>query len=152
MGDAPATTTNMVAGYLNIDDKTVQVNKAQRNAPEESAERLAVLSYLFEGWAPADLTSAVRFRGQASSMQMSGPAAYVAGLLGKEDLWRQGLAQVWNAMPPTERLRLPGIASRDNHTVQEGARALHDLLSLSCALWAGWSIPTLWTRSWPVNV
>jgi hypothetical protein len=51
------------------------------------------LSELCEGWLPADLTRAFKFRGQASSMQMSVPAAYVAGLVGKDDWWRQGLAQ-----------------------------------------------------------
>ena len=51
-------------------------------------------------------------------MQMSGPAAYVAGLIGMEGRWKEGLAQVWDAMPPTKRLKLPGLGSRDKSTVQ----------------------------------
>ena len=43
------------------------------------------------------MASAVILLGHASSMQVSGSAAYVAGLLGKEDRWKEGLAQVWNA-------------------------------------------------------
>ena len=92
------------------------------------------------------------FRGGQASLQTSGPAAYVAGLLGKQGRWKKGMVQVWDAMPPTERLKLHGLGSRDESTVQAGARALHDMLSLGFALWAGWSIPRLRSMSWPVNV
>ena len=63
-------------------------------------------------------------------MQMSGPTAYVASLLGNDNRWKEGVVQAWNVMPPTERFKLPGLGSRGNHTVQEGARALRDLQSL----------------------
>jgi hypothetical protein len=62
--------------------------------------------FVFEGWVPADLANTVRFRAQSSSMQMSGPTAYVAGLLAKEDRWNEGLVQFGNAMPPTERVEV----------------------------------------------
>jgi hypothetical protein len=81
--DTAAEAASMVVEYLNTRLNTIRVNRAQRHAPEESADILADLSDLFEGWVPADLTNAVIFRGQASSMQMSGPTAYVASLLGK---------------------------------------------------------------------
>ena len=85
-------------------------------------------------------------------MQSCGPAAYVAGLLGKEDQWRHGMLKIWDAMPLAERSKLHGLGSRDKNMVRDGARALHDLLSLSFALWAGWSIPRLRSMSWPVDV
>ena len=132
--DTQAEAASMVVNYLKSDVNIIKINKAERHVPEQSAEYLAVVSESFEGWAPADLASAVRFREQASFMQMSGPAAYVAGLLGKEDRWKEGLAQVWNAMPSTTRLRLPGLGSRDKSTAQEGARALHDLRSFGFSL------------------
>ena len=97
------------------------------------------------------MASADIFRGEAYSMRMSGPPAHVAGLLGKEDRWRQGLVQVWHATPPTKRLKLPGLGSRDKYMAQECARTLHDLLPLGFAWWTGWTIPTLWTLSWLVN-
>ena len=99
----------MIVDYLGTEGNNIKVNKAERLLPGESAECLTVLSGLFEGWVPADLASAVTFRGQASSMQMSGPTAYVAGLLGEEDRWKNGLVQVWNAMPPSKLLQLPGL-------------------------------------------
>ena len=85
-------------------------------------------------------------------MQMPGPAAYVTGLLGKEDRLKERLAQVWNLMPLTEGSMLSGLVTRNKNTVQEGAAALHGLLSLGFALWTGWSTPRLKFMAWPVNV
>ena len=95
--------------------------------PEQSADRMALLSGLFAGWVPADVASATVFRRQASSMQASCPAAYVAGLLGKEDRWKEALVQAWEAMPPGERLKIHGLGSRDGSLAKVGARALHDM-------------------------
>ena len=150
--DTPAGAAKWVAEYLHTVPKDMKVAKAERETPDQSADRMAILSRLFEGWIPADLASAITFRRRASSLQTSGPAAYVAGLLGKEDAWKEGLVQVWDAMPPAERLKVHGLGSRDKSMVQAGARALHDMLSLGFALWAGWSIPRLRSMPWPVNV
>lgn len=142
----------MVAEYLHTDPKNIKVAKSERETPEQSADRIALMSELFQGWVPADLADSITFRGQASSLQTSGPAAYVAGLLGKEDRWKKALVLVWDVMPLNERLKLHGLGSRDESMVQAGARALHDMLSLGFALWAGWSIPRLRSISWPVNI
>ena len=85
-------------------------------------------------------------------MQACGPAAYVAGLVGKEDRWRDAVLKIWEAMPSSERLRLQGMGSRDKALALDGARTLHAFLSLTVALWAGWSIPRLGSMSWPVDV
>ena len=85
-------------------------------------------------------------------MQACGPAAYVAGLVGKEDRWRGAVLKIWEVMPSSQRLRLQGMGSRDRPLALDGARALHEFLSLTVALWAGWSIPGLGSMSWPVDV
>ena len=54
------------------------------------------------------------------------PAAYVAGLLGKEDRWRHGILKIWDAMPLADRSKLHGLGSRDKNMVRDGARALHE--------------------------
>ena len=150
--DNQADAAAMVAEYLETEIKDIKLSKSERETPEQSADRVALVSGLFRGWVPADLDSAITFRRQASSLQASGPAAYVAGLLGKEDRWKKGLVQVWDAMPPAERLKLHGLGSRDKSMVQAGAQALHALLSMGFVLWAGWSIPRLRSMSWPANL
>ena len=62
------------------------------------------------------------------------------------------MLKIWDAMPLAERSKLHGLGSRDKNMVRDGARALHDLLSSSFALWAGWSIPRLRSMSWLVDV
>ena len=42
-------------------------------------------------------------------MQACGPAAYVAGLVGKEGRWRDAVLQIWEAMPFSERMSNPII-------------------------------------------
>ena len=85
-------------------------------------------------------------------MQVCGPAAYVAGLVGKEDRWRGAVLEIWEAMPSSERVRLHTMGSRDRTLALDGARALHAFLSLVVARWAGWSIPRLGSMSWPVHM
>ena len=150
--ESPKAAANMVAEYLQTTAENIKVSKCEWQSPAQSTERVAFLSEVFHGWVPADLAGAVSFRGQASSLQTFGPAAYVAGLLGKEDRWRHGMLKIWDRMPLAERSKLHGLGSRDEDMVRDGARALHDLLSLSFALWAGWSIPRLRSMSWPVDV
>lgn len=150
--ESPETAAEMVAEYLQTTAGSIKANKSQRESPAQSAERMAFLSKVFRGWIPADLENAVSYRGQASSLQACGPAAYVAGLLGKEDQWRGAVLKVWDAMPLAERSKLHGLGSRDQSMVRHGARALHDLLSLSFAMWGRWSIPRLTSMPWPVNV
>lgn len=93
-----------------------------RESPAQSAERVAFLSEVFDGWVPADLAGAVSFRGQAFSLQASGPAAYVAGLLGKDDRWRHGMLKIRDAMPLAERLKSCGLGSRDEIMVWDGTK------------------------------
>ncbi len=150
--DSAKAAAALVAEYLKTTPSSIKIIKTERESPEQSAERMAYLSNLFCGWCPADLTDAVAYRGKASSLQVSGPAVYVAGLVGKEDRWRSGLLQVWDAMPLSERAKLHWVGSRDEGMAQAGARALHDVLSLSFAWWGGWSIPRLRSMSWPVDV
>ena len=85
-------------------------------------------------------------------MQACGPAAYVAGLVGKEARWRDAVLKIWEAMPSSERVRLQGLGSRDKTLAQHGARALHTFLSLTVVMWRGWSIPRLGSMSWPVDI
>ena len=85
-------------------------------------------------------------------MQVCGPAAYVAGLIGKEDRWRDAVLEIWEAMPSSERVRLHTMGSRNRTLALDGARALHSFLSLVVARWAGWSIPRLGSMSWPVDM
>ena len=63
---------------------------------------MALLCEVFRGWVPADLENMVSFRGRASFLQACGPAAYVAGLVGKEARWRDTVLEVWEAMPSSE--------------------------------------------------
>ena len=98
----------MVAEYLETTLRSIKVKKASQEAPARSADRMAFLCEMFRGWVPADLLSSVSFRGKASSLQAYGQAAYVAGLLGKEDRWRDAVLKIWEAMPPSERVRLRG--------------------------------------------
>lgn len=150
--ESPREAASLVADFLQTKPHRIKLLKSERESAEKSADRTALLSALFEGWVPADLADAVVFRGKASSLQASGPAAYVAGLFGKEDRWRSGMLQVWDAMPMTERAKMQWLGSRDEDMARDGARALHDLLCLSFALWGGWAIPRLRSMSWPVDV
>ena len=133
--ETPKAAAKMVAEYLQTTAESIKVNKSERETPEQSADRVAFLSTLFRGWVPADLSDAVEFRRVAASLQASGPAAYVAGLVGKESPWRSGVLKVWAAMPLAERLKLQWLGSRDKSMAWVGTRALHDFLSLSFALW-----------------
>ena len=142
----------LVAEYLETTLGSIKVEKAARELPGHSADRTAFLCEVFHGWVPADLTNAVSFREKASSLQTCGPAAYVAGLIGKEDRWRDAGIKVWEAMPSSERVRLQTMGSRDRALALDGARALHQFLSLTFVLWAGWSIPRLGSISWPVDI
>ena len=148
----PKKATAMVADYLETTLGSIKVGKSSRELPEQSADRMAFLCEVFRGWTPADLQNAVSFRAEASSLQVYGPAAYVAGLIGKEDRWRGAVVKIWEAMPSSERMRLYGMGSRDKTLALDGACALHGFLSLTVALWAGWSIPRLGSMSWPVDI
>ena len=149
----PKAAAEMVAEYLCTTPEDIKhMKKSGRESPRQSADRMACMCDLFDGWVPADLSNAISFRGQASSLQTSGPAMYVAGLIGREDRWRDALIDVWNAMPLSERMKLQWLGSRDESMAQDGARTLHDCLSLTFVLWAGWSIPKLRSLSWPVNI
>ena len=149
---SPKAAAALVAEYLETTLKSMKVDKASRELPAHSADRMAFLCEVFHGWVPADLENAVEFRRRASSLQACGPAAYVAGLVGKEDRWRSAVLKIWEAMPSSERVRLQTMGSRDKTLALDGARALHDFLSLTVALWAGWSIPRLGSMSWPVDI
>ncbi len=147
--DSPAEAANQVAKYLQEDVKSMKVRRNRREWTRPSADRMAFMSGVFRGWMPADLASAIAFRRRGSSLQVSCPGAYVAGLLGKEDRWKDMLLQVWEAMLPRERAKLHGLGSRDESLAKEGAQVLHGMLSMALALWAGWSIPKLGHMPWP---
>ena len=149
---SPKAAATLVAEYLETTLASIKVKKSSRESPARSADRMAFLCEIVRGWVPADLENAVIFRGEASSLQACGPAAYVAGLVGKEDRWRGAVLKIWEVMPSSQRLRLQGMGSRDRPLALDGARALHEFLSLTVALWAGWSIPGLGSMSWPVDV
>ena len=149
---SPKEAAARVAEYLETTLGSIKVEKSSQESPARSADRMAFLCEMFRGWVPADLQNSVKFRGKASSLQAYGPAAYVAGLVGKEDRWRDAVLKIWEAMPSSERLRLQGMGSRDEALALDGARTLHAFLSLTVALWAGWSIPRLGSMSWPVDV
>ena len=149
---SPKAAAEKVAEYLETTLRSIKVGKSSRESPAQSADRMALLCEVFRGWVPADLEDAVSFRGRASFMQVCGPAAYVAGLIGKEDRWRDAVLEIWEAMPSSERVRLHTMGSRDRTLALDGARALHAFLSLVVARWAGWSIPRLGSMSWPVDI
>ena len=148
---SPKAAAESVAEYLETTLRSIKVGKSSRESPAQSADRMALLCEVFRGWVPADLENMVSFRGRASFLQACGPAAYVAGLIGKEDRWRDSVLKNWEAMPSPERLRLQGMGSRDRSLALDGARIAH-FFSLTVALWAGWSIPGLGSMSWPVDV
>ena len=110
------------------------MQKSARECPAQSADRMELLSKVFSGWVSADLDNAVSYRCRASSLQACGPAAYAAGLIGKEDRWRDSVLKIWEAMPLSERLRLQGMGSRDRTLALDGAHALHEFLSLTVVL------------------
>ena len=149
---SPKAAAAYVAEYLGTSLKSIKVKKAMREVPEHSADRMAFLCEVFRGWCPPDLENAVSFRGKASDLPACGPAAYVAGLVGKEDRWRAGVLKIWEAMPFSERVRLHKMGSHDKSLAEDGARAFHDFLSLTFVLWAGWTIPRLGSMSWPVDI
>ena len=149
---SPKATAESVAEYLGTTLRSIKVGKSSRESPAQSADRMALLCEVFRGWVPADLENAVSFRGRASFLQACGPAAYVAGLVGKEDRWRGAVLEIWEAMPSSERVRLHTMGSRDRTLALDGARALHAFLSLVVVRWAGWSIPRLGSMSWPVDI
>ena len=125
--ESPWEAANQVAEYLQEDVKNMKVRKSHRETAQPSADRMTLLSGLFAGWVPADVASAIAFRSRGSSLQASCPGAYVAGLLGEEDRWKETLLQVWAAMPPGECAKLHGLGSRDECLAQEGARVLHGI-------------------------
>ena len=49
-------------------------------------------------------------------------------------------------------VKLQGMGSCDKALALDGARTLHAFLSLTVALWAGWSIPRLGSMSRPMDV
>ena len=149
---SPKAAAELVAEYLETTLRSIKVGKSSRESPAQSADRMALLCEVFRGWVPADLENAVSFRGRASFLQACGPAAYVAGLVGKEDRWRDAVLEIWEAMPSSERVRLHTMGSRDRTLALDGARALHAFLSLVVVRWAGWSIPRLGSMSWPVDI
>ena len=149
---SPKAAAELVAEYLETTLRSIKVGKSSREPPAQSADRMALLCEVFRGWVPADLENAVSFRGRASCLQACGPAAYVAGLVGKEDRWRDAVLEIWEAMPSSERVRLHTMGSRDRTLALDGARALHAFLSLVVVRWAGWSIPRLGSMSWPVDI
>ena len=149
---SPKAAAALVAEYLETTLGSIKVEKSARELPAQSADRMAFLCDVFRGWVPADLQNAVSFRGRASSLQVGGPAAYVAGLIGKEERWRDAVLKIWEAMPSSERARLQQMGSRDKPLALDGARAFHEFLSLTVVVWAGWSIPRLGSMSWPVDI
>ena len=149
---SPKAAAASVAEYLETTLESIKVGKSSRESPAQSADRMALLCEVFRGWVPADLENAVSFRGRASFLQACGPAAYVAGLVGKEDRWRDAVLEIWEAMPSSERVRLHTMGSRNRTLALDGARALHAFLSLVVVRWAGWSIPRLGSMSWPVDM
>ena len=149
---SPKAAAESVAEYLGTTLRCIKVGKSSRESPAQSADRMALLCEVFRGWVPADLENAVSFRGRASFLQACGPAAYVAGLVGKEDRWRDAVLEIWEAMPSSERVRLHKMGSRGRTLALDGARALHAFLSLVVVRWAGWSIPRLGSMSWPVDI
>ena len=126
--------------------------KAQRETPEQSCARVRALLKAFKGWVPGDLASSVEFRKASDHMQEHAPAVYVAGLLGKEDPWKRALANVWAHLPPSHRLQVGLLSSRDRKTREHAARIVHDVFAVSLGLWAGWTVPRLGHMSWPVDV
>lgn len=149
---SPKAAAGLVAEYLETTLRSIKVGKSSRESPAQSADRMALLCEVFRGWVPADLENAVSFRGRASFLQACGPAAYVAGLVGKEARWRDAVLEIWEAMPSSERVRLHTMGSRDRTLALDGARALHAFLSLVVVRWAGWSIPRLGLLNWPVDI
>ena len=149
---SPKAAAELVAEYLETTLQSIKVGKSSRESPAQSADRMALLCEVFHGWVPADLENAVSFRGRASFLQACGPAAYVAGLVGKETRWRDAVLEIWEAMPSSERVRLHMMGSRDRTLALDGARTLHTFLSLVVVCWAGWSIPRLGLLNWPVDI
>ena len=144
---SPKAAAASVAEYLETTLRSIKLGKSSRESPAQSADRMALLCEVFRGWVPADLENAVSFRGRASLLQACVPAAYVAGLVGKEVRWRDAVLKIWEVMSSSERVRLQKMESRDRTLALDGARALHDFLSWTVALRAGWPIPGLGSMS-----
>ena len=106
----------------------------------------------FAGWEPADLVSAVEFRGSSGDMQVQAPAVYLAGLLGKEHrAWKIALSTVWAHLPAAERLRINMLGSRGPGARAQAARITYHVFAVSFGLWAGWSVPRLGHVPWPMD-
>ena len=86
---------DLAAEYLRTPVEDLSRKKAWRESAEESCGRVSALLKAFQGWVPADLASSIEFRRASGHMQEQAPAAYVAGLFGKEAPWKRALANVW---------------------------------------------------------
>ena len=89
-----------------------------------------------QGWALAELASAVDFRGCAGLMPDQGPAIYVAGVLGQEDAWKKEPRTGCEHMFPAAGLQLTMLGLRDVGVQAQAARVMHGVLSGGVDLWA----------------
>ena len=139
------------ADFLKMNVMDIAREKVLRSSPAQSVNRMKSLCKVFAGHVPADLASAIEFRRECGPLHAVAPSVYVAALLGKEDRWKKAVIQIWAAMPLSERLKVAALGSRDPQLQKDGAQAVHNLLTLSAGVWAGWVLKRLGHMPWPMN-
>ena len=127
--------------------------KCDRRPVTDTLERFQMLTVIFKGWRPRDLTGAVQRRGQAAMMIAQAPGMYVAFLMGREHSWRDAVLNTWEATDYAQRLSIAGLDSNDEPMQLEASTAMHNILSDAFAEWARQTLshPEQW-RDWKTHV
>ena len=110
--------------------------KRDRRPVTETMERFKMLTEIFKGWRPRDLSGAVQRRGQAAMMIVQAPGMYVAFLMGREHQWRDAVLKTWGATDNAQRLSIAGLDSNDEPMQLEASKAMHNMLSDAFSEWA----------------
>ena len=125
-----------IAEATGSDSGSLMRKKCNRRPMRETLQRFTLLTTIFKGWLPRDITEAVKRRGQAAMMMVQAPGMYVAFLKGREHAWRDAVLKTWGATDCAQRLLVAGLDSNDEGVRWKASKAMHDILRGAFSEWA----------------